>query len=156
MRAKNFGTALFGYDKISVSQRMAEMEKELEEATKEIEQLRAQLARTEARNEELNATVAAMRRQQIQVLTGNDDAAPVTVLVGPTDSLGVITGLIDALEGSPHLMVQFRIFRDGFYRIDGRAHDRAKLVEWLRSQSAVRNIAVDQETLHVVPRGVSA
>lgn len=156
MRAKGFATALLGYDKVSVSQRVGDMEKQLNDATQEIGRLRVQLAQAEANSEALNATVAAMRRQQIQVLTGGDATAPVTVLVGPTDSLGVIAGLIDALEGSTHFSPQFRVFRDGFYRVDGRTHDRMKLVAWLRSQSSVHDIAVDDETLHVVPGGVSA
>lgn len=155
MRAKGFGTALLGYDKVSVSQRVGDMEKDLGEATQEIERLQAQLAQANANNEALNATVAAMRRQQIQALMGSDATTPVTVLVGPTDSLGVIAGLIDALEGSTYFTPQFRVFRDGFYRVDGRAHDRAKLIEWLRGQSSVHDIAVDEETLHVVPGGVS-
>jgi hypothetical protein len=147
---------LFGYSKSVVDARLKSLRKELENTQQRLQQVQAQLAKAEAEREELAITVAAMRRQHIQVAAGTGPGDPVTVVVGPTDSLGMITGLIDALEGSPHLSVQFRVFRDGFYRVDGQAHDRIKFIGWLRAQSAVRDVVVDEELVHVSPLGVSA
>lgn len=156
MRARLFGSQLFGYEKRAVDQKIRSLQMELDAASEKVLDLEGQLSLMEAQKDELTVTVAAMRRQQIQVTRAADSSEAVTVMVGPTDVLGVIAGLIDSLDGSPHLSVGFRMFRDGFYRVDGRAHDKDKLISWLRSQSAVRDVVVDQETLHVFPKGVSA
>lgn len=156
MRADGFETQLFGYSRSSVDRRIRGMQQEVEELTRQVADLRAKLSKAESSKEELSIALAAMRRQHIQVATQSGVSEPVTVMVGPTDSLGVITGIIDFLEGSPHLQVQFRVFRDGFYRVEGQAHDRGKLIGWLRSQSDVRDLSVDQEMIHIVPRGIPA
>lgn len=156
MRTPSFSKQLFGYSLKDVDARVKQLQQSYEEARDEVEDLTNKLARLESQKEELAITVAAMRRQQIHVSSREGAGEPVTVLVGPTDSISGIANLIDALEGSPHLAVRFRVFRDGFYRVDGEAHDRTKLLGWLRAQSDVRELSIDQETVHVSPRGVSA
>lgn len=156
MRTRRFDVRLFGYERSAVNDRLAELERELQDSKSEAGRLRARLSQAESQKEELSVTVAAMRRQQIQMVSRSGMGEPVSVIVGPADSLGLITGLIDALEGSPHFSAQFRVFRDGFYRVDGQAHDRANLLGWLKGQTGVRDVSADEETLHVLPRGVSA
>ncbi len=156
MRRNRFERQFFGYAKSSVDEKMKICEQKLADAEQQVSELTVRLAKAESQKEELAITVAAMRRQHIQSVSMSGAGESITVIVGPTDSIGHITGLIDALEGSPHLAVRFRVFRDGFYRVDGQAHDRNKLIGWLRAHSLVRNIAVDQELVHVSPRGVPA
>lgn len=156
MRRDRFERQFFGYARSSVNESMKICEQKLADAEQQVSELKIRLANAESQKEELAITVAAMRRQHIQSVSLSGAGESITVVVGPTDSIGRITGLIDALEGSPHLAVRFRVFRDGFYRVDGQAHDRDKLIGWLRAQSLVRDIAVDHELVHVSPRGVPA
>lgn len=97
-----------------------------------------------------------MRRQHVQRINGLGSlyGQTVTLMMGPTDSLTSITRLIDALDGCPHLMAHFRVFRDGFYRIDGTAVDMDRLVSWLNRLPDVRETVVEGESVHIVPRGV--
>ncbi len=156
MRKNRFERQFFGYAKSSVDESMKICEQKLADAEQQVSELKIRLANAESQKEELAITVAAMRRLHVQTVSLSGSGESITIIVGPTDSIGHIAGLIDALEGSPQLEVKFRVFRDGFYRVDGQAHDRDKLIGWLRAQSLVRDIAVDHELVHVSPRGVPA
>ncbi len=76
---------------------------------------------------------------------------PVVVLVGPCTGIASIGDLIVDLESSPHLRVSFRLFRDGFYRVDGHAADRVQLGEWLGARRDVQSVVDDASALHVRP-----
>lgn len=76
---------------------------------------------------------------------------PVVLLVGPCAGIASIGDLIVDLESSPHLRVSFRLFRDGFYRVDGHAADRVQLGEWLGARRDVQSVVDDASALHVRP-----
>jgi hypothetical protein len=80
---------------------------------------------------------------------------PVVVVVGPTTSLPPIEPVVDALEQAPGLSIEFRLFRDGVYRVDGRVSSRGQLARWLEGQPGVESVFVDGETLHVFVPGQS-
>ncbi len=157
MRKYRFAKQLFGFEKSAVYRVLDELETEIAELAEKVESLGDQLKESTAQREELSLTIAAMRRQHIQMFAQKDgNVEPVTVMIGPTRTLGDITGLIDSMEGCPHLIPKFRVFRDGFYRVDGSAVDKDRLITWLHSLSDVRDTIVEGETLHVLPRGESA
>lgn len=157
MRKYRFGKQLFGFEKTAVYRVLDELETEIAELTAKVDSLGDQLKESTAQREELSLTIAAMRRQHIQMFAQKDgNVEPITVMIGPARALGDITGLIDSMEGCPHLIPKFRVFRDGFYRVDGSAVDKSRLITWLHSLAEVRDTIVEGETLHVLPRGESA
>ena len=77
---------------------------------------------------------------------------PVMILVGPCAGIASIDGLIREIDEAPHLEVGFRLFRDGFYRVDGQTDDRSDVGTWLSAQASVQSVVDDGTTLHVRPR----
>ncbi|MCY0896520.1 MAG: hypothetical protein OWS03_09560 [Alicyclobacillaceae bacterium] len=152
MGAQTFGRQWLGFRREVVLRELAAYEQEMADLRAKLAEAEQRWQRAEAEREELSLTLAAMRRQQLQPLSsGSASMQPAIVLVGPTDVLGPITLVVDALESSPHFTPRFRVFRDGFYRVDGETADRTKLIDWLRALPEVRETRQDQETIHVVP-----
>jgi hypothetical protein len=150
--AQTFGRQWLGFRREVVLREVAAYEQEIADLRAKLEEAEQRWKRAEAEREELSLTMAAMRRQQLHRPSSADTLLqPVIVLVGPTDVLGPITLVVDALESSPHFTPRFRVFRDGFYRVDGETADRTKLVDWLCALPDVRETHLEQETIHVVP-----
>lgn len=74
---------------------------------------------------------------------------PVVILVGPTDSYASVEEIIDRIDDAPGLRVDFRLFRDGVYRVDGRTPDTVALAALLQRLPGVRAVTIEGETLHV-------
>ncbi len=76
---------------------------------------------------------------------------PTSVIVGPCAGIASIERLVDQLDAAPGFDVRFRAYQGGFYRLDGQALDPSALAQWVSTQPGVECVAVDDETLHVVP-----
>ena len=77
---------------------------------------------------------------------------PLIILVGPCAGIASIDGLIREIDEAPHLEVGFRLFRDGFYRVDGHTDDRTEVGTWLSARTGVQSVVDDGTALHVRPR----
>lgn len=80
------------------------------------------------------------------------DPLPVTLVIGPVVSLPQIEGLVDDIEYAPGLRVQFRVFREGHYQVDGQIMSRRGLIEWLSSRADVESVEEDGAIIRVLPR----
>jgi hypothetical protein len=76
-------------------------------------------------------------------------ASPVVILVGPCDAFAPLQAVADALTGMPGVSVDFCLYRDGVYRIDGRAADPGLLAARLADLPGVASVTVEGETVHV-------
>jgi hypothetical protein len=76
---------------------------------------------------------------------------PVMILVGPCRGIASIDELIRDIDDAPHLRAGFRLFSDGFYRVDGHTDDRAQIGNWLSARTGVQSVVDDGTTLHVRP-----
>lgn len=146
-----FDRQLFGYKRTQVNRRLQQMKQELSEAMQQIENLSAKVLKAEEERDLLTATVYAMRRQQFNAVTPSNSEESIIILIGPSDSLAPIMNLIDHLERAPNLKIAFRVFRDGFYRIDSRCSNMREFIAWLKLQDHIRHVEVDGETIHVIP-----
>ncbi|MCL8208311.1 MAG: hypothetical protein K6V97_09615 [Actinomycetia bacterium] len=80
---------------------------------------------------------------------GTATPSPVVILVGPCDAFAPLQAVADALTGMPGVHVDFCLYRDGVYRIDGRAADLGRLAALLAELTAVTSVTVEGETVHV-------
>ncbi|QQE79323.1 hypothetical protein [Alicyclobacillus sp. SO9] len=161
--ANGLGLQLFGYRRTKVDRRLKSLKKTLDDAQKNQEELQKalqdlslQVKTLRAEKEEYAAALATVKRQQLDTFAETPTSFPMTVMVGPTDTIAPITGLMDALDDCPYLNVRFRLFRDGVYRVDGIATDPVSLLSWLRKRPDVQFLDNDKGTIHVMPKEVSA
>ena len=148
-----FGRAVLGYPRAEVEQRLAALQEEVERERRELESAAARIAEMEARAEEREVAIAALRRQRAQVEGHFANTNPVVVMIGPVAALQPLVELIDDLEEAPGLSIQFRIFRDGFYRVDGYASDAAALRQWFEVHPRVRSAVFENGALYIAPKG---
>ena len=151
-----YGFQLFGYRRKKVDRRVSQLEESVKQAQLHATDLANQLKALRAENEELQTSLASMRRLHVHLASQSEHPEAVMVMVGPTDTLSPIVRLIDAIDEYPDFSIRFRFFRDGFYRVDGFVQDKKRLLEWLQSSADVHQITVEEETIHVVPKGFSA
>jgi hypothetical protein len=146
---------LFGYSRAEVKRRIKTFEAQISDATSALEAARQEIARLEARVEEQEVIIAALRRKIIEVSdgSGNGLTEPIEILIGPVNVLGSIAGLIDDLEAMPHLTPKFRVYRDGFYRVDGTTDNILAVVRWLEAHSETGDVVVQDDAIHVLPKG---
>jgi hypothetical protein len=128
---------------------------QLNEAAVAVQVAEERIARLESEIEEFKVTVAGLRRKlaQDKDTADGDVTEPVVVLVGPVEMLGAITGLVDDLETVPNLVPRFRVYRDGFYRVEASTSNLLAVVRWLESREDVGEVVVQDDAIHVVPKG---
>lgn len=78
-----------------------------------------------------------------------DAEQPVSIVMGPSETLSPIVELIQALERAPGLAIDARAFRDGFYRVEGRMVSRTQLADWLGRQPGVASIRIEGDAVQV-------
>ena len=147
-----FRRQLFGYNRNDVKKRLKLCENELHDSVARLEAANARIAGLEADIEEYKITVDSVRRQLAQAST-TAGAEPIALMIGPTDNLAVISALVDGLEAMTSLTPQFRVYRDGFYRLDGVTTNRLGVIDWLRSHLDVAVVDDRGDALFVQPRG---
>jgi cell division septum initiation protein DivIVA len=146
---------LLGFNRNEVRRRFKAYETQLSEMTVALQVAEERIARLEAEIEEYKVTVASLRRKVAEArdTTDGDAVEPVVILVGPANVLGDITGLIDDLETVPNLLPRLRVYRDGFYRVEASTNNLMAVVRWLEARDDVNEVAVQDDAIHVVPRG---
>jgi regulator of replication initiation timing len=159
MANSGYGVQLFGYRRVRVNRKIKSLERSLQEALADSEQLQKsvqdlslELKSLRAEKEEYRTAVMSLKRQQMDVVSEERPTVPMTVMVGPTDTVALIAHLMEALDNCPHLTVRFRLFRDGYYRVDGVTTDPVSLLSWLQKRPEVQVLDRDKGTIHVVPR----
>ncbi|MHB1684823.1 MAG: hypothetical protein ACYCYO_18685 [Bacilli bacterium] len=153
----SLSTSVFGYRRTEVDRTIASLKDDSARMKAELERSRARIEQLQGDLEEYKVTVATLRRQRVDTPQGADAAVkPLTLMIGPTDTLGIIVTLVEDIETSPEMMIRFRVFRDGFYRIDGYTKDYTSMIAKLQNRSDIRSLTVNGETLHIMPKGKSA
>lgn len=82
----------------------------------------------------------------------HSDPQAVVVLIGPCEGLMGVASLVREMEDFPGLEVEFRLFKEGVYRVDGEIADLESLAKWLRDRPDVVSVALDDHTVHVLPK----
>jgi regulator of replication initiation timing len=159
--ASGYGIELFGYQRARVNKKIKNLERSLKEALansealeKSLQDLSLEVKSLRAEKEEYRAALMSLKRQQMVVTSEHRATIPMTVMVGPADTMSLVTGIMDALDNCTFFTVRFRLFRDGYYRADGVAADPVSLVTWLQKRPDVQLVDHDKGTIHVIPKEI--
>lgn len=150
-----FSIRLLGYDRTEVEQQIANLQAKLDELTTAYEDSKQQVGQLQAYIEDYEIRLASARRDRAQALSQSGfKPSNIIVLIGPVSTFSSIAPLADTLDKLPDLSIQFRVFRDGFYRIDAWIENVDSLTKWLQSQTGVRAVHCEQDTLHVTIKDI--
>ena len=149
-----FSRSMFGYDKEDVDRKLQEIKDDAERNRRELAAAQARVAELEAHAEEDRVMIAALRRQRSQTETDvYTFTTPLVIMVGPSHSLSMIASLMDDIENLPHFTADSRVFKDGFYRVNGQTSDADAVVQWHQRRSDVRAVTRKGDAIQVVPKG---
>ncbi len=149
-----FETQLFGYHRSKVNRKFQQMQNELLEVSQQLQTLTKKLESSDRERNELGALVAAMKQHNVETVNQLISHSSLVILVGPSDSIASLAKVIDLLEHVPNLTISFRIFRDGFYRVDGQSEKINQIASWLKLQEDVHEVEINGETIHVIPTAI--
>lgn len=146
---------MFGYDRTEVEQKMGELQAKLHEVTTAYEEAQKQVSQLQAHIEDYEIRLAAARRDRVQALSQNGTNVPnAIILMGPVSTFASLASLAGKLDHLDELSIQFRTFRDGFYRVDVWVENMVALSTWFKEQPNVREVHIEENTLHVVLKEV--
>lgn len=146
-----FGTRWFGYDRSEVDEMMKQIDIYVTKLEGELKDAQERIRELEAETEQFEVRMAALRRERRSAMTGeNAHQQSITIILGPASTFAKIAGVADDVETVECLNIRFRVFRDGFYRIDALTDKQQVVVAWFEQHPVTREVRVDQETIHVI------
>jgi hypothetical protein len=146
-----FGTRWFGYDRSEVDEMMKQVDLYATKLEGELKDAQERIRELEAETEQFEVRMAALRRERRAATTGdNSQQQSITIILGPASTFAKIAVVADDVESVDCLSIRFRVFRDGFYRIDAMTDKLQVVVAWFEEHPGTREVRVDQETIHVI------
>lgn len=149
-----FSRNFLGYRRAEVDAAIERLERSAVECAREVDTLKAEISRLEEAVEGDKLTIASLRRM-VDALTRQqgDAAVPVTIMIGPVNSVSAVVNLVEGIENLDTFTVRFQVFRDGFYRFDGYTNHTGSIIEWLQEHEDVSTVHHDKETIFVALKG---
>lgn len=145
-----FNRELFGYARDEVDQELSRLSSAQEHLQRDFTHLQGRLRAVEADRETQRLVLAELRRTAYRLSQHGDiPQEPVLIMVGPVHSFRAILDFSETVETLSFLAIRFRLFRDGYFRLDGHVTHLGSLLEWLRERPEVHSVTEDQGMLLV-------
>lgn len=146
-----FSIRLFGYDRSEVKTKVRRLQAQMKSLQESLNESETKASQLQAQLEDCSIRLSAVRRDRLQALASTATHQFLLVVrIGPVPSYAALVPLVEDLEQYAGLLIQFRVFRDGIYQINGRAEDVGAMIDWFKQHPQVRAVHREEDGIHVI------